>query len=265
MQTGDFIEPSFGPAMEISSDVLEGWFGFSFGDSFRNRIRLGVLQASGDTDPFDDEEEAFFTLFGDVHQDGRLGLLDFYSPSNIQNINLAWTGTLADGRHAFGVAFHDFQLAENFFEDSTDDLGTEIDVTYDYVPNKVLAFQVGYGQLSGADALNNLESAPGLPRSLPRARSSWTPTRSRDSGPKFARAGKTIGTMTKPRNPAGPARGVVGLGAAPLGASIATPEACFSPPSRSGVAASSAAPAAAATSRLRARVSPSPSTGRSPR
>lgn len=151
MQSGDFGEPAFGPGIDISANLLEGWFGYSFGDTFRNRVHIGVLSASGDDgDLTDNETEDFFVLFPDYHANGRLGLLDWFSASDIEDINIGWAGTFGDGKHMLGVAAHDFTLAEDLGGD--DDLGTEIDVTYDYMPNSVLGFQVGYGQLDPGKA-----------------------------------------------------------------------------------------------------------------
>jgi hypothetical protein len=151
VQSGDFGEPAGGPAQDISANILEGWFGYSFGDTFRNRFHLGVLRASGDSDPFDNDEESFQSLFTDVHENGRLGLLDFFGPSDIENINIGWTGTFGNGHHKLGATYHDFKVAEDLGGD--DDLGSEIDLTYDFMPNKVLGIQVGYGQLSTGDAV----------------------------------------------------------------------------------------------------------------
>ncbi len=147
-QSGDFGDPIFGsPALDLSGDVIEGWFGYSFkhGDS-SSRVHVGYWNSSGDDQATTNEDEGFSSLFGDFHANNRLGDSDWEDtlwggPSDIEDISLgyAWNG----GKHMFGVAYHMFTWNEAAsYGSPEDDIGDEIDVNYNYRMNDNLSFGV---------------------------------------------------------------------------------------------------------------------------
>lgn len=149
-QSGDYGN---GPgATDISSDVIEGWFGVNFhpGDS-HHRFHLGVLQASGD-DPSTLDDETFFPLFGDGHAHNRVGNLDssytgqFFGVSNVQDVNFGYTGRFADGKHTFMAAVHKVSLDEPIVAGGEDDLGMVWDVNYMYQWSDHVGFEVNLSQ-----------------------------------------------------------------------------------------------------------------------
>jgi hypothetical protein len=153
LQSGDFGDPFGGPRRSTSRPTFSrrGSASASAAASV-NRISVGYLNASGDDDPLDNDLDSFPTVVRRHPRGWPPWQPRHLLPSDIEDINAMWSGTFSDGRHMLGAGFHNFTVADPF-PGANDDLGTEIDLTYDYMPNKVLSFQVGYGQLSGADAL----------------------------------------------------------------------------------------------------------------
>jgi hypothetical protein len=129
---------------DISSWVAEGAFGYDFNGDEDGQNRLGIglaIWADGD-DPSDNE--AFQELFTDSHR--RFGLLDLFSSQlstgglgvggggdtlhNLQDININWAWN--NGTHGFGAAYHMFTCFEENNCGGDDDLGTEIDLRYNF-------------------------------------------------------------------------------------------------------------------------------------
>lgn len=172
LQSGDFGEPIFGsPALDLSGDIVEGWFGFSIGDGIRHRFHVGGLIASGDDSDTDNESEAFTPLYGDIHAYGRLGYLDLFNATNITDFNVGYTLGLAEGRHQFGLAYHMFTLTEIFFDGQEDDLGDEIDAWWNWNLNKNFGIQAGIAQLAVGDAWG--DDADDVLRGWAQARVTW--------------------------------------------------------------------------------------------
>lgn len=151
-QTGDYGNGV--GSTDVSSDVVEGWFGVNLfpGDS-HHRFHVGVLQATGD-DPTTADDETFFPLFGDGHAYNRLGNLDnlpgdpaqFFGVSNVQDVNVGWTGKFMDGKHTVMAAVHAMKLDQPLVVNGEDDLGMVVDLNYMYQWNKMIGFEVNLSQ-----------------------------------------------------------------------------------------------------------------------
>lgn len=148
---------------DVSSMVAEGWFGYTFGDedASHHRVHAGILWLGDGDDPVD--VEFFIPLFPDTHR--RAGLADvfsLYSASgytnqsfplssfhNLTDINIGWQWW-NDGSQSFGAAYHQFTLTEDF-GGPEDDLGSEIDLWYEYNYGKHLGLQVGVANFMPGD------------------------------------------------------------------------------------------------------------------
>jgi len=147
-QSGDFGEPLFGsPALDLSGDVIEGWFGWSFkhGDS-NSRVHVGYWSSSGDDQNTPNKDEGFHNLYGDFHAYNRLGDADWEDtvwggPSDIEDINLGYRWQNA--KHMFGLSYHMFTWNEAASYGSTEDaIGDEFDLNYHYNMNDKVGFAV---------------------------------------------------------------------------------------------------------------------------
>jgi len=147
-QSGDL--PSFyctttSDRCDQSSMVAEGAFGYTFGDEddAHHRVGVGMLML-GDGDD-DTEVEAFIPLFPDTHR--RAGILDAYNTlstvgyvldstfHNLTDFYIEWNWT--NNTHGFGAAYHMYTCTEENncfnFGGPDDDLGSEIDLMYDWM------------------------------------------------------------------------------------------------------------------------------------
>lgn len=160
IQTGDF-QPN-GADVDISANIIEGWFGYNWGDDdSRSRVHVGVLRASGQDSS--SKVKSFIPLFGDGHAHNRLGDLDWIDlligtgfavgGPGITDINVGynWWG----GKHNFMAALHQLSLTEDELT-GEDDLGLELDVKYGFQYSDHLAFEAGIGWLSAGDLLDDL-------------------------------------------------------------------------------------------------------------
>jgi hypothetical protein len=155
-QFGDAGEPfpvtcGTSATCDLEGMVAEGWLGFNFahGTTARSRVKVGFYSATGDDEETDGEIEAFIPLFGDFH--GRLGLNDFWSGTNIDDVNVGYEGWFGEGRHMIGLYYHMFMINDPF-ADEDDDLGNEIDAKYAFQWKPNLAVEVGTDILDAGDA-----------------------------------------------------------------------------------------------------------------
>ena len=162
-QTGDF--GPVGTKVDIASYIFEGWFGWSFGGA--GRVHLGYLIASGDDGTDLSETSAWVPLFTDPHANNRLGNLDLFAGfgpnvadptgrgmSNIQDISLGydwWGGE----RHHGMIAIHSFSRPETVGALS-DDIGQELDLSYDYMYARNSRLEIGVSTLFAGDAISEL-------------------------------------------------------------------------------------------------------------
>jgi hypothetical protein len=170
-QSGDFGQ---GPAeVDIDSNVLEGWFGYTFGeeDESHHRIHLGgVILGDGD-DP--EDIEAFIPLFPDTHR--RLGKADVFSTlstsfatqgfytggylpfssfHNITSYNVGWDWS-DGGKMEAGIEYLMFEATEDFDSSLDDELGTEIDAYFERHWGDHLTSQFGVAAFSPGDAFKD--------------------------------------------------------------------------------------------------------------
>ncbi len=159
VQDGDAGDPFpvFGgnPSLKLSGWILEGWFAFNFnaGDT-HGRVHIGTLMTSGDDPNSTDEDESFWSYYGDFHAYNRFGDLDWvdgFGQHNISDINVGYEHWFGE-RHYVMIAYHLFSEMETFTPGAPDDLGDEIDLTYNFQYSKNLGFQVTMGQANPGEA-----------------------------------------------------------------------------------------------------------------
>lgn len=163
IQSGDttFCPPTAtGPECDLSSYIVEGWFGWSFGDENSHRVHGGLLLMSGGGDTQDNE--AFRPLFTDTH--GRAGALDLFSGTSnsaippapgtsrtFNNLTVLDVGyEYSTGPHSVSAAYLDFTFTENVGQGT--DVGGEIDVIYDYETTKHIGLQAGVAMFMPGNA-----------------------------------------------------------------------------------------------------------------
>jgi hypothetical protein len=159
MQSGDQFGPPDAAKIDLGGWVGEGWFAFNYkaGDS-HGRVHIGTLMTSGD-DINTTKNESFIPLYGDFHAHNRFGDLDWidlFGQQNITDYNVGyehWFGTA----HYVMAAYHKFKETQSNGAPS-DDLGDEIDLTYNYMYSKNLSFQVTLGQANPGDAFINQDA-----------------------------------------------------------------------------------------------------------
>jgi hypothetical protein len=160
----------------------EGWFGYNFhtGASDQKLTVHGYL-GTGERDLADSERNDFQVLFQDVHP--RLGRMDLVQGTNIESLGLAYEGLWRE-RHGAGVDLMAFRINQaptaetqlalpagdfsgagfiipatevsNPPDPAADELGSEIDLWYDYYYSENLAFQVLLGAFLPGDAITQI-------------------------------------------------------------------------------------------------------------
>lgn len=156
--------------LDIKGFAAEGWFGYSFGGGGRHRVHLGALIASGDDDITDTDLDDFIPLFGDDHAYNRLGDADFFTVTNITDVNLGYKFMSENEKHSFAASAHAFTMTEEITTSAfpanpvnsgfgpgplvpnEDDLGTEIDLKYSYKFADNTKLSVGVANLAPGDA-----------------------------------------------------------------------------------------------------------------
>jgi len=192
VQTGEFA-PN-GADLDMRGNIVEGWFGYNWGGGdANNRAHIGVLRASGDDDPADNDAEAFFPLFPDNHANNRLGDLDLFGGptvvglltldpatgaigiTNVTDISLGYSRSWRDGKHDILASLHLLSLTEQPAALIDDEIGEEVDVVYDYRYTKVVSFQAGIANLVAGDALDSAigTNADDIMRAWGQVRLAW--------------------------------------------------------------------------------------------
>jgi len=160
VQDGDAGDPSTGnppgtfTPVSLSGWIVEGWFAFNYsvGDT-HGRAHIGTLMTSGDDPNTIDEDESFISYYGDFHAYNRFGDLDWvdgFGQHNITDYNIGYEHWFGE-RHYVMVAYHMFTETEEVTP-GVDDLGDEIDLTYNFQYSKNLGFQVTAGQANPGEA-----------------------------------------------------------------------------------------------------------------
>ena len=157
-------EPIFGgnPSIKLTGWIVEGWFAFNFnaGDT-HGRAHIGTLMTSGDDPNTTDEDESFTTYYGDFHAYNRFGDLDWVDldgQHNITDFNIGYEHWFGE-QHYVMLTYHMFTATESAAGVS-DDLGDEIDLTYNFQYSKNLAFQFTMGQANPGDGAFTLSDPP---------------------------------------------------------------------------------------------------------
>ena len=101
------------------------------------------------------DNEAFRPLFTDTHP--RAGALDLFSGGGVPATNTFHNLTVLDvgyeystGPHSVSAAYLDFSFTEDFGLDS--DVGSEIDVIYDFETTKHIGLQAGVAMFMPGNA-----------------------------------------------------------------------------------------------------------------
>lgn len=158
-QTGDTGDPA-GPKIDLSGNVIEGWFGWNFvhGGS-RSRVHAGVWRSSGDEDGLaDGKDENFRWLFGDVRMNNRLGDLEFIEFSNgrslganLTSLNVGYDVWFVEDRHKLSAAYHLAKDTESA-PGAEDGIGFEVDLGYRFKVTKNLKVMANAGMFFPGDA-----------------------------------------------------------------------------------------------------------------
>jgi len=163
LQNGDTaICPGASVNCDLSSFLIEGSFGYAFGDDGQHRVHIGTLLL-GDGDDASDNE-AFHTLFPDTHP--RAGALDLFSEvsssaiagapfsggvDTFHNLTVIDVGyEWSAGPHNLYATYLDFTATEDF--GGEDEIGSEIDFIYDLESGEHLAVQLGVATFMPGDA-----------------------------------------------------------------------------------------------------------------
>jgi hypothetical protein len=163
MQNGDEGDPSL-PSGDLSGWIGEGRFAFNFkaGDT-HGRAHIGTLITSGNDPDTPDKDESFISYYGDFHAYNRFGDLDWVDwdgQHNITDFNIGYEHWFGE-QHYVMLSYHIFTATETAAGVS-DDLGDEIDLTYNFQYSKNLAFQVTAGQANPGDGAFTLSDPPAV-------------------------------------------------------------------------------------------------------
>jgi hypothetical protein len=164
LQSGDIGDPAPpNPSIDIAGWIGEGWFAFNYqAGNTHGRVHIGTLMTSGDDPNTPDKDESFVNYYGDFHAYNRFGDLDWvdmFGQHNITDFNIGYEHWFGE-RHYIMAAYHIFQSTEVPIPGAPDDLGDEIDLTYNFVYSKNLSFQVTAGQANPGDGAFTLSDPP---------------------------------------------------------------------------------------------------------
>jgi hypothetical protein len=177
--------------VDASGMGAEGWFGYNWkGGKNVHRVYGRLEYATGNEDNpdpvtgFDNEDEGFLGLFGEIHN--RAGRGDWFRvqaddstygagtttlggnfiDEGLMALSVGYTG-LYNERHEFGVALWDYTAEQEIdldpaaaTTDLQDDLGTAWDIWYGFNYTKNVAFEASYSTLSPGDALTLIPGTP---------------------------------------------------------------------------------------------------------
>jgi len=146
---------------DFGGSIIEGWFGWNFATgSGRSRVHVGTLMASGQKEdetegPNGMDYKGFIPLFGNNWAYNRLGDLDLFDMTDINDINIGYSYMTENDKHKFGIMLHSFGLAEDITitdpvsdeDKSLSSLGEELDLRYTMKINDKTSFSAGYAYL----------------------------------------------------------------------------------------------------------------------
>ena len=169
MQSGDSTYGS-NYKYDFKGTIFEGWFGWNFKTgNGRSRVHVGALMASGQPEDQTSNEngqdwKGFIPLFGNTWAYNRLGDLDLFDTTGINDINIGYCFATGNDKHKVMVTLHSFQLAEDItIYDPVEDtdnkyskLGEELDVRYTLNINKMTSFSAGLATLMPGEAFDKL-------------------------------------------------------------------------------------------------------------
>ncbi len=145
LQTGETS-----PTVDISAQGFEGELAYQWKKAkVRPKVHGRYSFFTGDDPGTADEDEAFSPLFQDTH--ARYGHADLFTASDLDvlEVGVSWNGK--EDRHVFGADFLTFTLNEDAGGD--DDLGTELDLYYNYAYSRNVAITGAIASFSPGDAL----------------------------------------------------------------------------------------------------------------
>lgn len=167
---------SAGDACDAAGMVFEGSTGYTWHGDTSHTIWAGVTVASGDDDPNDEDQDAYMPLYTDFHK--RLGYADLWALSNIQAISVGYKAMIGE-KHLVGATIYSFSKAEEdglsfspltggggaFIdcdpavvpagEECEDDLGSEVDIFYNYYMTNNFSFDTALSFVSPGDAVED--------------------------------------------------------------------------------------------------------------
>lgn len=157
LQSGEFDDGV--TTTDISAMGFEGELAYTFRKAkVAPRVHLRYSTFTGeDDDP--DEFESFIAPFQDTH--GRYGLFDLFIPTNLDVLEagVSWNGK--EDRHVFGVNLLSFTSNEETVggaDIGEDDLGSEIDLFYNYAYSKNVMIQAAIASFSPGDVFTTAGS-----------------------------------------------------------------------------------------------------------
>ncbi|MGH2628579.1 MAG: alginate export family protein, partial [Anaerolineales bacterium] len=165
LQSGEF--DTAGTTTDISANGFEGELAYQWKKAkVRPKVHGRYSMFTGEDDDRD-ESEAFDPLFQDTH--GRYGLFDLFIPVNLNvlEVGVSWNGK--EDRHVFGANFLQFTSNEETVagvDVSEDDLGTELDLYYNYQYSKNVMIQAAIAQFAPGDQFDP-STGPGAADSMP--------------------------------------------------------------------------------------------------
>ena len=150
LQSGEFDDGV--TTTDLKARGFEGELAYTFRKvKVAPRVHLRYSSFTGsDDDP--DEFEGFIAPFQDTH--GRYGLFDLFIPTNLDviEVGVSWNGK--EDRHVFGANVLSFTSNEETVNNANideDDLGSEIDLFYNYAYSKNVMIQAAIASFSPGD------------------------------------------------------------------------------------------------------------------
>ncbi|MFL0075912.1 alginate export family protein [Tenacibaculum maritimum] len=129
----------------------------------KGKIGLGAeLQSGNNSNTSVENNNAFTPFYGTNHKFN--GLMDyFYVGNHINNVGLLDVYLKGNfklcNQSSLAIAVHNFSAAEKLSDDTAKQLGTEIDLIYDYKFTKDVVVKVGYSQMLAAKGMEILKGS----------------------------------------------------------------------------------------------------------
>lgn len=145
---------------DIKAYLLSGQIGYSFAGKMKPWIGLGVDQLSGDKNNADGSYRVFNTLYATNHK--FYGFMDYFTNIPTHTSNRGLRDYMIRGKLnpqtslQIALDFHRFSLG-NKVGLSSDELGSELDLTVKYLYDKKVTFQSGLSMFFPGDVFPDAE------------------------------------------------------------------------------------------------------------